>query len=66
MNREEDKRKNYSVNVWYREKARLSRRFHILKALAAISRLDGSANGTLYGIGTEKGNEEDNKEGVDK
>ena len=58
MKREEDKQKNYSVNVWYREQARLSRRFHMLKALAAISRLDGSANGALHGI--------DKYEGVDK
>ena len=58
MKREEDKRKNYSVNAWYREKARLSGSLNILKALAAISRLDGSANGVLHGI--------DNKKGADK
>ena len=55
MKREEDKRKNYSASVWYREQARLSRRFQGLVVLAAISRLDGSANGTLHGIGNKKG-----------
>jgi len=58
MKREEDKRKNYSASVWYREKARLSRCFQGLKASAATSRLDGSANGALHGI--------DKSEGVDK